>query len=90
MKVVCINNIELGKDSYAMLGNKIAPKTRNKKLSLTIGQTYEVDPGVIILGKKNFYMLEKDDDEIETPIYPVHFFVTIEEYRNQKLELLGI
>ena len=35
-------------------------------------------------------MLEKDDDEIETPIYPVHCFVTIEEYRNQKLELLGI
>ena len=82
MKVICIDNIELGKDSY---GNP-----RNKKLALTIGQTYEVDPDVIILGKKNFYMLEKDDDEIETPIYPVHFFVTIEEYRNQKLELLGI
>lgn len=78
MKVVCIDNIELGKDSY---GNP-----RDKKLSLTIGQTYEVDPDVIILGKKNFYMLEKDDDGIETPIYLVSYFVTIDVWRESQLD----
>lgn len=91
MKVVCINNTELGKDSY---GNP-----RHKKLSLTIGQTYEVVPSpatppnsdsgpmdLLTLGESNFYMLEKDDDGVEIAIYPAHCFVTIEEYRNQQLD----
>lgn len=74
MKVVCINNIELSKDSYG--------KPRHKKLPLTIGQTYEVEDGIVI-GKENFYMLEKDNNEVI--IYPVHHFVTIDVWREMQL-----
>ena len=45
-----------------------------------------VDPDVIILGKKNFYMLEKDDDGIETPLYLVSYFVTIDVWRESQLD----
>ena len=56
MKIVCVNNIELSKDSYG--------KPRHKRLPLTIGKTYEAEPdGIFVLDKVNFYTLVKDNEE---------------------------
>jgi hypothetical protein len=77
MKVVCINNVELGKDSYG--------KPRHKILPVTIGQTYEVEICYDIPGKGNFYMLEKDNNEVEGMIYSTHYFVTIDVWREMQL-----
>ena len=77
MKVVCINNIELSKD--------FSGKPRHKRLPLTIGQIYEVEEENIILGKKSFYFLEKDNDNVEGIIYPVHYFVTIDVWREMQI-----
>jgi hypothetical protein len=80
MKVVCINNIELGKDSYG--------KPRHKRLPITIGQIYEAEPdGIISLGKVNFYTLVKDNEE-EGITYPSHYFVTIDVWREMQLNKL--
>jgi len=76
MKVVCINNVELGKDSHG--------KPRHKILPLTIGQIYEAGIEILpytktdIPSKANFYMLEKDNNEVEGMIYSSHYFVTID------------
>jgi hypothetical protein len=80
MKVVCINNIELGKDPNG--------KPRHKKLSLTIGQTYEAEPDGIILGKVEFYMLEEDNNKVVGIIYPTHYFVTIDVWREMQINKL--
>lgn len=80
MKIVCINNIELGKDSYG--------KPRHKRLPITIGQIYEAKPdGIISLGKVNFYTLVKDNEE-EGITYPSHYFVTIDVWREMQLNKL--
>jgi hypothetical protein len=80
MKIVCINNIELGKDSYG--------KPRHKRLPITIGQIYEAEPdGIISLGKVNFYTLVKDNEE-EGITYPSHYFVTIDVWREMQLNKL--
>lgn len=80
MKVVCINNIELGKDSYG--------KPRHKRLPITIGQTYEAEPdGIISLGKVQFYTLVKDNEE-EMITYPSHYFVTLDVWREMQLNKL--
>jgi len=85
MKVVCINNIELGKDSHG--------KPRHKRLPLTIGQTYEAEIPTYsdipkfwsIPSKDSFYMLEKDNNEVEGMIYSSHYFVTIDVWREMQL-----
>ena len=79
MKVVCINNIELGKDSHG--------KPRHKRLPLTIGQTYEAEMPIYsdIPSKASFYMLEKDNNEVEGMIYSSHYFVTIDVWREMQL-----
>lgn len=80
MKIVCVNNIELSRDSYG--------KTRHKRLPLTIGQTYEATPdGIIVADKISFYMLEKDNEE-EMITYPSHYFVTLDVWREQQLNKL--
>ena len=80
MKIVCINNIELGKDSYG--------KPRHKRLPITIGQTYEAEPdGIISLGKVQFYTLVKDNEE-EMITYPSHYFVTLDIWREMQLNKL--
>jgi hypothetical protein len=80
MKIVCINNIELGKDSYG--------KPRHKRLPITIGQIYEAEPdGIISLGKVNFYTLVKDNEE-EGITYPSHYFATIDVWREMQLNKL--
>jgi len=76
MKVVCINNIELGKDSHG--------KPRHKRLPITIGQTYEADLNYIG-SKDSFYMLKKDNNEVEGMIYSSHYFVTIDVWREMQL-----
>ena len=77
MKIVCINNIEIGRDSNG--------KTRHKKLPITIGKIYDADPdGIISLGKVNFYTLVKDNEE-EIITYPAHYFVTLEVWREMQL-----
>ena len=81
MKVVCINNIELSKDSYG--------KPRHKRLPLTIGQSYEIEEGGVFgfPKKAEFYSLIKDDNG-ESFIYPSHYFVTIDVWREMQLNKL--
>lgn len=80
MKIVCINNMELGRDSYG--------KPRHKRLPITIGQIYDAEPdGIISLGKVNFYTLVKDNEE-EGITYPSHYFVTIDVWREMQLNKL--
>ena len=80
MKIVCVNNIELSKDSYS--------KPRHRRLSLTIGQTYEAEPdGIFVLDKVNFYTLVKDNEE-DYITYPSNYFVTLDVWREMQLNKL--
>ena len=87
MKVVCINNIELSKDSYG--------KPRHKRLPLTIGQIYEIvaygvpkyNESFGFPKKAEFYSLIKDDNG-DSFIYPSHYFVTIDVWREMQLNKL--
>ncbi len=80
MKVVCVDNIELGKDSQG--------KTRNRILSITPGQIYETN-GLYVydysLNDKNCYTLLKDNER-ELVTYPSHYFVTLDEWRERQLK----
>jgi hypothetical protein len=77
MKVVCINNMELGRDSYG--------KPRHKRLPLTIGKTYDtVLDGEIKVSNVRFYMIEKDNND-ETTHYAAQYFVTLDVWREQQL-----
>lgn len=81
MKIVCVNNIEIGRKSYG--------KPRNKRLPITIGQTYDAEPDGINYGKIHFYTLVKDNEE-EMITYPSHYFITLDEWREKQLNQLGI
>jgi hypothetical protein len=76
MKVVCINNLELSKDSYG--------KPRYKRIPLTIGQIYEVMSNGIFgfPGKAEFYVIDNNNEE---EFYPSRYFVTIDEWREIQL-----
>jgi hypothetical protein len=77
MKVVCINNMELGRDSNG--------KSRLKRLPLTIGKTYESIPDDQIISQNvRFYAIEKDDDD-ESRLYAAQYFVTLDVWREQQL-----
>ena len=77
MKVVCINNVELGRDSNG--------KSRLKRLPLTIGKTYESIPDDQIISQNvRFYAIEKDDDD-ESRLYAAQYFVTLDVWREQQL-----
>jgi hypothetical protein len=77
MKVVCINNMELGRDSNG--------KSRLKRLPLTIGKTYESIPDDQIISQNvRFYAIEKDDDD-ESRLYAANYFVTLDVWREQQL-----
>jgi hypothetical protein len=77
MKVVCINNMELGRDSNG--------KSRLKRLPLTIGKTYEIIPDDQIISQNvRFYAIEKDDDD-ESRLYAANYFVTLDVWREQQL-----
>ena len=76
MKVVCINNVELGRDSYG--------KPRHKRLPLTIGQTYEsILDGQIIVSNVRFYMIEDNIEEITH--YAAQYFVPVDVWREMQL-----
>ena len=77
MKVVCINNMELGRDSNG--------ESRLTKLPLTIGKTYDtVLDGEIKVSNVRFYMIEKDNND-ETTHYAAQYFVTLDVWREQQL-----
>lgn len=83
MKVVCVNNIELGMDSQG--------KPRNRILPITPGQIYETNGfyGYDFSNDKipllsNFYILLKDNER-EFVIYSAHYFVTLDEWRESQL-----
>jgi len=77
MKVVCINNVELGRDSYG--------KPRHNILSLTIGKTYvSIPENKIISNNVRFYMIEKDNDG-ESRLYAAQYFVPVDVWREMQL-----
>jgi hypothetical protein len=77
MKVVCINNVELGRDSYG--------KPRHNILSLTIGKTYvSIPEDQIISQNVRFYMIEKDNDD-KSRLYAAQYFVPVDVWREMQL-----
>jgi hypothetical protein len=77
MKVICINNMELGRDSNG--------KSRLKRLPLTIGKTYESIPDDQIISQNvRFYAIEKDNDD-QSRLYAANYFVTLDVWREQQL-----
>ena len=80
MKVVCINNIELSKDSYG--------KPRHNRLPLTIGKVYDtVFEGEVRVTNVKFYMIEKDNNN-ESNHYAANYFVTLDVWREMQLNKL--
>jgi len=79
MKVVCINNMELGRDSYG--------KPRHNILPLTIGKAYEVvdeASDYLLLDDNNDY-----DDKLNFPlVYSKTHFVTQDVWREMQLNKL--
>jgi hypothetical protein len=77
MKVVCINNVELGRDSNG--------KPRHNILPLTIGKTYEsIADDQIISQNVRFYAIEKDNDD-QSRLYAANYFVTLDVWREIQL-----
>ncbi len=77
MKVVCINNVELGRDSYG--------KPRHNILPLTIGKTYDtILDGEIVAANVRFYMIEKDNND-ESNHYAAQYFVTLSVWREMQI-----
>ena len=64
MKVVCISNVELGRDSYG--------KPRHNMLPLTIGKVYEVVDEESPMLVESLYLLLDDnnnyDDKLNFPL----------------------
>lgn len=80
MKIVCVNNIELAKDSYG--------QTRHKRLPLTIGKIYDtVFEGEVRVTNVKFYMIEKDNNG-ESNHYAANYFVTLDVWREMQLNKL--
>jgi len=90
MKVVCINNVELGRDSYG--------KPRHNILPLTIGKAYDTVgggkggsdfdlDGEIKVSNVRFYMIEKDNND-ETTHYAAQYFLPVNVWREQQLNKL--
>jgi hypothetical protein len=78
-KIICINNKITG-DRLTM-----------GELSITIGKEYETYYELFnIDGDQSFIYLPIVDDVGYMRLYPRNFFMSKEEYRNQKLEDIGI
>jgi hypothetical protein len=85
MKLVCINNVELGRDSR---GNP-----RHKTLPLTIGKIYEVDDKLVVDSSNPIKELSKlvfilSDDNDENRFYTSSNFVTLDIWREMQLNKL--
>ncbi len=80
IKIVCINNIEIGRDSQG--------KPRHKRLPITIGQVYDAKlDKTISLNDIKYYTLVTDNVDKDMT-YPAHFFVTLEVWREMQLNKL--
>ncbi len=83
MKVICINNVELSRDS--------AGKSKHKRLPLTIGQTYEASNIVNTsnpdkdLSKLIFILSDNNGD---SRMYHMNNFVTQDVWREMQLNKL--
>lgn len=76
MKVVCISNVELGRDSNG--------KPRHTVLPLTIGKTYEsIEYGQTIVQNVRFYLIE--DNNGNTTLYAANYFVTLDVWREVQI-----
>jgi hypothetical protein len=86
MKVICVDN------NYVLF-NHLATAPL-----LTIGKEYKVKGfthfpnlfGSAKLEKHDEYLILLDDNSKIVIWYPTHLFMTLNEYRNKKLEELGI
>ena len=84
MKVVCINNVELGRDSYG--------KPRHNILHLTIGKVYEAEESDIKNDNK-YYLIDEGnndyDNKLSFPlVYSKTHFVTQDVWREMQLNKL--
>ena len=85
MKVVCISNVELGRDSYG--------KPRHNMLPLTIGKVYEVVDEESPMLVESLYLLVDDnndyDDKLNFPLaYSRTHFVSQDVWREMQLHKL--
>ncbi len=79
MTIVCINNVELGRDSNG--------KPRHTTLPLTIGKTYKTTlEGQLTANNIKFYMIRDNSDELRP--YPDQYFVTVSVWRQMQLNRL--
>ena len=80
MKVVCINNIELSKDSYG--------RPQHKTLPLTIGKVYDTSD------KLSPYYIWIDNGDVSNvnrkgfSIYPKSYFVSLDVWREMQINKL--
>ena len=87
MKVVCINNVELSRDSSG--------KPRHNILHLTIGKVYETDESVTssVIPSTNYLIIDEDnndyDNKLNFPlVYSKTHFVTQDVWREMQLNKL--
>jgi hypothetical protein len=96
MKVVCISNVELGRDSSG--------KPRHNILPLTIGKVYETEESVTtqkhtphilrsVIPSTNYYLIDEDnndyDNKLNFPlVYSKTHFVTQDVWREMQLNKL--
>lgn len=79
MKLVCSNNVELGRDSNG--------KPRHNILPLTIGKTYEIDEQkTLIVANVRFYLLEDNNGEMNR--YPAQLFLPLHVWREMQINRL--
>jgi len=83
MKVVCINNIELSKDSYG--------RPQHKTLPLTIGKVYDVSDTSDKLSP-SYIWIDGDDGLVANrkgfTIYPKIYFVSLDVWREMQINKL--
>lgn len=87
MKVVCISNVELSRDSSG--------KPRHNILPLTIGKVYETEESVTssVIPSTNYYLINEDnndyDNKLSFPlVYSKTHFVTQDVWREMQLNKL--
>lgn len=74
MKVVCVNNI-----SKSLFDEGFV------KTDLIIGKIYEVEKTGL-----DYYEIKTDDPEVYAAFYKIDMFKTLDEFRDDKLNELGI
>jgi len=83
MKVVCISNVELSRDSSG--------KPRHNILPLTIGKVYKVEESVTtsVIPSTNYYLIDEDNNDYDNKlVYSKTHFVTQDVWREMQLNKL--